>query len=421
MARSRLAVALGALVLAGVATAVLTRSETRPEPAAGFEDTIVLRGLREPLSVAFVPDGRVFVAEKRGVIRVFPRLGARRSTLWADLGARVFTNGDRGLFGLALGPDDGAVYVLYTFDGPVGATEPLGRQRCAELFEGGCVVSGRLSRIERGGRETVLVAGWCQQFPSHGVGDLVFGEDGTLYASGGEGASYKRVDTGVPGNVCGDAPGEGGSLRAQARGTSGAVIAVDVSDGSSRVVAFGLRNPFRFARRPGSSELWIGDVGSTRADELDVAEVAGEPQNFGWPCYEGTRPLRSYDEADVQTCERLYETGTAVAPARVLPRDEEVLDGDGCGQGTQAISGLAFHQGGSYPARYRGALFFTDFVRRCLWVALPDKSGRPDLDRIELFRRSISDPVKLVTGPGGDLYYLDFAGGALHRLRYMER
>jgi glucose/arabinose dehydrogenase len=411
---------LGALALAITVVVVLLRNGTAPEPAAGFEDTIVLRGLREPLSVAFAADGRVFVAEKRGVIRVLRRLGARASTLWADLGARVFTNGDRGLFGLALDPQDGAVYVLYTFDGPVGATEPLGRRRCPELFDGGCVVSGRLSRIERGGRETVLVAGWCQQFPSHGVGDLVFAPDGTLYASGGEGASYERVDTGAAADACGDPAGEGGALRAQARGTSGAVIAVDVRRGTQRVLAYGLRNPFRIAPRPGSSELWIGDVGSTRADELDVVDLAGGARNFGWPCYEGDAPLRSYDEADVPTCERLYAAGTAVAPEHVLPRDDEVLDGDGCGKGTQAISGLAFYNGGSYPARYRGALFFADFVRRCLWVALPDESGRPDLDRIELFRRGVAGPVKLVTGPAGDLFYLDFAGGTLHRLRYVD-
>ena len=402
------------IALAGL----LSRDEQALRAAIGFEDTVVLRGLREPLSVAFAADGRVFVAEKRGAIRVFPRLGARTSTLWADLGERTFTLGDRGLFGLALGPRDGAVYVLYTFDGPVDANQPLGRRRCPKLFEGGCVVSGRLSRVERGGRETVLVAGWCQEFPSHGVGDLVFGADGLLYASGGEGASYERVDTGTAADGCGNPAGEGGALRAQARGTSGAVIGVDVARGSSRVVAHGLRNPFRVASRPRSSELWIGDVGSTRADELDVADTAAGMRNFGWPCYEGDRPLRSYNEAEVPTCERLYAAGTAVAPEHVLPRDEEVLDGDGCGRGTQAISGLAFYRGGSYPPRYRGALFFADFVRRCLWVALPDENGRPDLDRIELFRRGVASPVKLVTGPGGDLYYLDFVGGTLHRLRY---
>ena len=95
--------------------------------------------------------------------------------MYADLGSRAFSNGDRGLFGLALDPSFPArpfVYVLYTFDGPVGGRKPLGRGRCEGLFDGACPVSGRLSRIEPDGAERVLVSGWCQQYPSHGVGDL---------------------------------------------------------------------------------------------------------------------------------------------------------------------------------------------------------------------------------------------------------
>ena len=195
-----------ALLAAAVAVFALGGDDP-PTPAPGFADEIVLNGLREPLAVAFARDGRVFVAEKRGRVLEFSALGSRRPRVYADLGSRVFSNGDRGLFGLALDPSFPArpfVYVLYTFDGPVGAREPLGRGRCEGLFEGACPVSGRLSRLEPDGSERVLLSGWCQQYPSHGVGDLAFGPDGLLYASGGEGASYDRVDTGEAGNVCGD-------------------------------------------------------------------------------------------------------------------------------------------------------------------------------------------------------------------------
>jgi len=422
-----IAVALG--VSAATAAVLTSRAEPHPEPAQGFRDTVVLRGLDEPLGVAFASDGRVFVAEKHGLVKEFSDLDDRTPTVFVDLGNRVFTNGDRGLFALALDPnfpEQPFVYVLYTFDGPVGAREPLGRGRCPGLFEGDCPVSGRVSRLGPDGHEAVLVAGWCQQYPSHGVGDLAFGSDGTLYASGGEGASYERVDTGDARNVCDDPPGEGGALRAQdlrtagdPPGVSGSVIAIDQERGRRRVVAHGLRSPFRFAVRPGSSELWIGDVGSTRADELDVVDTrAAGPVNFGWPCYEGESPLRSYDEADLPICERLYEQETADAPAAVFDRDEEVLEGDGCGRGTQALSGLAFYPGGSYPARYRGALFLSDYVRRCIWAMLPGEDGRPDPERIELFRRDVVSPVDLAIGPGGDLFYVDFAGGTVRRLSY---
>ena len=394
-----------ALALTGAGAAavlVFTAGGPSPRPAEGFRDEVVLRGLEEPLGLAFARDGSVVVAEKRGRIKIFSRLGADQHVVFADLGRRIFRLGDRGLFGLALDPgfpQRQRLYVLYTFDGPVGASEPLGRRRCRPLFEGGCVVSGRLSMLEEGGRETVLLDGWCQQFPSHGVGDLVLGADGVLYASGGEGASYSRVDTGSQGR-CGDPPGEGGALRAQDAltagdplGFSGAVTRIDLGTRAHRLVAFGLRNPFRFALRPGTSELWIGDVGSSRADELDVAGGASlRPRNFGWPCYEGRSPLRSYDEADVPLCERLYAAGTVARPEAVFDRDEPFLDGDPCGSGTQALSGLAFYQGGSYPARFRGALFLADYARRCIWAMLPGADGRPDPARLELFRNRSGQP-----------------------------
>jgi glucose/arabinose dehydrogenase len=423
----RIGILVAAALLVAAVTVFALGGDDQPTPARGFADEIVLLGLREPLAVAFARDGRVFVAEKRGRVLEFSALGSRRPRVYADLGSRVFSNGDRGLFGLALHPSFPArpfVYVLYTFDGPVGGRRPLGRGRCQGLFEGACPVSGRLARIEPDGAERVLLSGWCQQYPSHGVGDLSFGPDGLLYASGGEGASYDRVDTGEAGNVCGDPSGEGGALRAQDAatdrdplGVSGSVVRVDPTSGSRRLVAYGFRNPFRVAFRPGSSELWIGDVGSTRADELNV--VDGAPGNFGWPCYEGEAPLRSYDEANVPICERLYESGSVAPPDVAFARDEPVVDGDGCGEGTQALSGVAFYRGGSYPERYGGALFVADFVRGCIWAIPADANGRPEPERIELFRRDVASPVRLLTGPGGDLFYLDFAGGALHRIRYV--
>lgn len=426
------------MVLAGSVTAALVLGDdAAPAPAPGFTDEVVLSGLREPLAVAFASDGRVFVAEKHGRVLEFDGLGSLRARVYADLGRRVFSNGDRGLFGLALDPgfpERPYVYVLYTFAGPIGGREPLVRSRCTGLFKGACPVSGRLSRLGPNGAERVLLSGWCQQYPSHGVGDLAFGPDGLLYASGGEGARHDRVDTGQEGNVCADPPGEGGALRAQdARtdgdplGVSGSVIRVEPSSGRRELVAYGLRNPFRFGFRPGGSELWIGDVGSTRSDEINVAgelDVAdgidNEPPNFGWPCYEGERPLRSYDEANVPMCERLYKAGSASSPEVALARDEPVVEGDGCGEGTQALSGLAFYRGNSYPERYRGALFVADFVRRCIWAIPAGADGRPEPDRIELFRSDVPGPVRLLTGPGGDLFYLDFAGGSLHRITYIE-
>ena len=180
------------------------------------------------------------------------------------------------------------------------------------------------------GTEQVLINDWCQQFPSHSIGTLLFGRDGYLYVTGGDGASFNNVDYGQYGNTyagdqanpCGDPPGavgtalsppgaEGGALRSQSvRRTDGpatldgAVLRIDPATGAGvpgnpffaspdanarRIVAYGLRNPFRITQRPGTDELWIGDVGWNTWEEINrvVAPASATASNFGWPCYEG--------------------------------------------------------------------------------------------------------------------------------------
>jgi glucose/arabinose dehydrogenase len=86
---------------------------------AGFEEVVVLTGLAQPSAIAFSPDGRVFVAEKSGLVKVFPSLGSTQPTVFADLRTQVHNFWDRGLLGLALHPNFPAtpwVYVLYTRD-----------------------------------------------------------------------------------------------------------------------------------------------------------------------------------------------------------------------------------------------------------------------------------------------------------------
>ena len=100
------------------------------------------------------------------------------------------------------------------YDAPIGGTAPrwgiaggdartAARRRPAPTADG-CVVSGRLSRLQATGNvmtgaEQVLIEDWCQQFPSHSIGDLAFGPDGALYVSGGDGASFNFVDYGQDG------------------------------------------------------------------------------------------------------------------------------------------------------------------------------------------------------------------------------
>ena len=279
---------------------VVTPVNAASVPETGFQDTTVFSGLTNPTAIRFSPDGRVFVAEKSGLILVYASLSATTPTIFADLSSKVDNYWDRGLLGLALDPGFPTtpyIYVLYTYDAPIGGTPPVWNDACPSPpgpTTDGCVVSGRLSRLQASGNqmtgaEQPLINDWCQQFPSHSIGDLRFGPDGALYVSAGDGASFGSADYGqyggssgspTPRNPCGDPPGgvgatmtpptaEGGALRAQSlrRPSSepvvlnGTILRLDPTTGNplpdnplishpstnaQRMVGYGFRNPFRF-------------------------------------------------------------------------------------------------------------------------------------------------------------------------------
>jgi glucose/arabinose dehydrogenase len=83
-----------------------------------------------------------------------------------------------------------------------------------------------------------------------------------------------------------------------------------------RIVAYGLRNPFRFTIRPGTNDVWIGDVGWGAWEEIDrVSDPTGGLTNFGWPCYEGNNRQPAFDGINLKMCEDLYSaSGTITAP-----------------------------------------------------------------------------------------------------------
>jgi glucose/arabinose dehydrogenase len=452
------------------------------EPAsalpAGFVEVTAFNGLTQPTVVRFSSDGRVFVAEKSGLIKVFDSLSDTTPTVFADLRTNVYNFWDRGLLGLALHPSFPStpwVYVLYSYDAEIGGTAPRWGTPGATSDPcptppgangDGCVVSGRLSRLQASGNvmtgaEQVLINDWCQQYPSHSVGALNFGADGMLYASGGDGASFTFTDygqDGAPLNPCGDPPGgvgatltpptaEGGSLRSQdlrtpadPYGLDGTIIRVDPDTGAGvagnplfsssnanerRVIAQGLRNPFRFTHRPGTNEVWIGDVGAGTWEEINrLANPAdGGVDNFGWPCYEGPDPEPGFDSINLNLCESLYAAGPSavVPPVFAYRHDSVVVPGDSCRTGSSSISGLSyeFYEGGPYPPEFDGALFFADYSRDCIWVMLKGADGRPDPSTRRNFVTPAANPVDLVVSPQGELFYPDFDGGAIRRIRYV--
>src|SRR6185312_9760559 len=135
-----------------------------------------------------------------------------------------------------------------------------------------------------------------------------------------------------------------------------------------RVISHGYRNPFRFTFRPGTNELWIGDVGWNLWEEIDlVANPTGGVANSGWPCYEGAAPQVSYDNLNLPICENLYAGGTAAAPYFAYNHSSTIAGATCPTANGSAIAGLAFYPGGSYPSSFDGGLFFADYSRDCIW------------------------------------------------------
>ena len=466
---------LGA-ALAAQGGSSLAAASTLP---TGFRDDVVLSGLTNPTVLQFAPDGRIFVGQKNGVIKVFQSLTDRSPVTVADLSGEVDDYWDRGLLGMALPPDFATnpyIYVLYSYDAPPGGTAPTWGDACPTPpgpTTDGCVVSARVSRLPISGNvmngpEQVLVNGWCQQFPSHSIGTLMFGRDGDLYVGAGDGASFNNVDYGQYGasyagdqaNPCGDPPAaagtplspptaEGGALRSQSvrrtdgpASLDGTVLRIDPVTGAGvpgnpffsssdpnarRIVAYGLRNPFRFTQRPGTDELWIGDVGWNTWEEIDrvVSPTSATASNFGWPCYEGASPQSGYQGAGLNLCSSLYSSpGLVIAPYYTYNHGSCVVNYTGCHTGGSSITGVAFYQGGSYPAQYNGALFFADHTRDEIWAMMPGANGLPDPSNIRSFvgvdatGGAAGHPVDLKIGPGGDLFYVDMDDGTVHRITY---
>lgn len=500
-----LAVAL--LVASGAAALSLPagfQARTLPLPKA--TSPTYENGLQKPTTLDFAPDGSLFVAERNGRVLEFDSIEDQTPTLVLSILDKVMAKGDRGILGMKLDPEYPTkpyIYLSYTYDAPIGGdyedSEHTHFADGADDCEDGvdnmvdCLVSGRLARVKLdpatsiavGGpvdpsSEEVLVNSWCQQVTSHSIGDIEFDSEGALLMSGGDGASWGTLDYGQLGNPCEDPEYEGGSLRAQDLLTpatsadptnyNGSIIRVNRETGAAlpnnplsldplfgegkedvaarRILAEGMRNPYRFAVQPGTGLVYVGDVGMDLWEEID--RLPSPPTlgqgltNFGWPCYEGgpagnlvqSRWQTAEKEQGKPFCKDFYADPSQVtAPffAYSHPKtpgfDGHLFAGDACDPTPgSAVAGLAFYDAaaapaeGAFAAEYDGALFFSDAARGCIWTMLKGAGGAPDPATVANFavkgEGESFTPVDVVQGPDGYLYVPNFYADSIVQIRY---
>ncbi|KYF58238.1 hypothetical protein BE04_14915 [Sorangium cellulosum] len=324
---------------------------------SGFQHQVIATGLSQPTAMAIAPDGRIFVTQQTGQVRVIKDnalLAAPFVTVTVD------SVNERGLVGITLDPSfssNGHVYLFYT------STSGSAHNRVSRFTASGDVAAA--------GSEVVLV-----DFPplsaagNHNSGALHFGNDGKLYVAHGDNAETAHAQ---------DLNHTFGKIH---RFNADGSIPTDnpfygTSTGLARAIwAYGLRNPFTFSVERASGKIFANDVGGGDPEEIDHITRGSNYGHGGGP--------------------------SPVPPVHAYPRDA----------GRCAITGGTFYNPTvvNFPPSYVGKYFFADYCSSQIWSMNQDGTG------VAVFaddsNGELNNPVDLDVGLDGSLYYLQRGSGA---------
>jgi len=333
---------------------------------SGFTESVVANGLSGPTAMEFAPDGRLFVCQQGGQLRVIKN-GVLLAAPFVTVNVDNF--GERGLLGIAFDPGFASnhwIYLYYT------ATTPAVHNRVSRFTANG-------DTAVAGSEVVILDLNNLSAAPYHNGGAIHFGSDGKLYIAVGDNGDSANSQTLA--NLLGK------MLRINASGT----IPTDnpfynTASGVNRTIwSMGLRNPFTFAVQPGTGRMFINDVGQDTWEEINDA-VAGA--NYGWPNCEG-----------------------GCSPSNPNYRDPifRYPHGSGTSAGN-AITGGAFYDPATvqFPVSYVGVYFFSDYVNG--WIRKLDPANG---NQVSDFASGINAPVDLKVGADGRLYYLALGSGSI--------
>lgn len=355
---------------------LLSNFSARPVRAAtvlppGFSESVWASGISNPIALVFSPDGRLFVAQQDGRLRVIKN-GVLNATPFVTL--PVDPRGERGLLGIAFHPSYPSqpyIYLYYTT-----STSPIHNRVSRFQFD------PNNPDIALGGSETVILElENLSTAQNHNGGALEFGLDGKLYVAVGENANANNSQT-LDNRL-------GKILRINPDGS----IPTDnpfynTATGVNRSIwALGLRNPFTFDIQPGTGRMHINDVGGGAWEEINLGRAGA---NYGWPITEGPTTNPAFDSP-------IYAYEHGGTPFQC------------------AIVGAAFYNPpvSTFPSQYAGDYFFGDYC--AAWIKVYDIATGAVSDFASGTHSYIAD---VEVGPDGALYYAARGDGTINRIQY---
>jgi glucose/arabinose dehydrogenase/chitodextrinase len=339
---------------------VLLQAQTYP---AGFSQ-VRIASLTEGTAMAFAPDGRIFVCQRDGTVRIIKN-GTLLSTQFLKL--TTDQNGERGISGICFDPNfvtNGYLYIYYT------ATTPTIHNRLSRFTANGDVVLT--------GSEFTLLDAEPVTDIYHNGGGMGFGKDGKLYLSMGEDNNPINAQTLTT--------YKGKLLRFNSDGTtpSDNPYSSSTNAATKKIWCLGLRNPYTLSIQPGTGRIFVNNVGSDFWEEIH--DGTSSLQNFGWPTVEG------------------YGTDPAYTnPIFAYPHTST-------GQFGCAITGGTFFNpvATNYPSQYVGKYFYMDFCDGWIYYLTP---GTTSYTNNTLFATGLTTQnIALQVGTDGNLYYINRFG-----------
>ncbi len=406
-----------------VSVSAVAQTLTAGGPASTFQVTSYVSGQGQLTDFRFLPDGRVVMTEKTGVVKVRRTDG----TVVTAGSFNVDANSEKGLLGVEVDPQFASNTFLYFYasDGPTTAN----KHRVLKVKlnpDNALVCSGSCSTAPE---VTVLLQN-LQGPANHDGGGLAIGPDGKLYVGVGDTGCNSGVPPGgnignyigtclttangkvlrinLDGSIPSDNPLAAPGTRVPAcNGScgSGPDAGTLISGARTEIWAWGFRNPFRFSFDPQTGLLWVGDVGEVSYEEIDLVRKG---QHYGWPYREGSFGY------PVTTCDPLGPNGVGadcVDPAYFCEHAGAAGNNDG---NCQSITGGVFVDSTTFPAPYRGRYFFGDNANGNVWTLTPNanRDGFVSSPRAD-FGTGFGTVTRFLVGPDGNLYVSRVEGSIL--------